>query len=304
MSKLDETLIGTVQEVKPGKTWLYRKEDSLWTILNLLPDTSMKKCAVKGVIKFEPKHGDRLKLTGTWKKSDFNGAMEFHFRTCELNLPTSPRALLSYACTITKGLGPVREQEIWDRYGDTWPDQDLTSLDGISESVRYAWKDTLARLVEEQTKSQAVAFLVEHGCTLTVALKAWDRWEEETIGVIQDDPYKLADLPFCGFHTVEKGIRQSFGLHDTDPRRTKAAVLYVLESQLPSGPENNGGTWHEEGIVIKAASECLGHDAGIVQAIEALVAAGQVVSIEGGYAMKADAENEQAAMSLMETSWK
>jgi hypothetical protein len=256
------------------------------------------------VIKFEPKHGDRLKLTGSWKKSDFNGAQEFHFRTCELNLPTNPRALLSYACTITKGLGPVREQEVWDRYGDTWPDQDLNGIDGLTDAIRYAWKDTLARLSNEKNKSQAVAFLVEHGCTLTVALKAWDRWEDETIGIVQDDPYLLADLPYCGFHTVEKGIRQTFDIGDTDPRRTKAAVLYVLESQLPTGPDNNGGTWHEQGDVIKAASAATGHINGIAEAIESLVVAGKLVSIDGGYALKTDAENEQATINLMDASYK
>jgi hypothetical protein len=202
---------------------IYRKPDSGWSILKT------EHGAAKGVVSFEIKEGDLLKLEGFWKTSQFNGQQEFIFKTALLSVPEDPMALLHYACEITKGIGPAIEERIWATYGDKWREHpELESIVGANDKTRFHWQDTLKRLTEQAAQTQALSFLMGKGATLNMASLAWDAWHDETISKIKADPFILADLPRYGFNDVDQGIRQAFEIGDEDPRRLDAAILYCL----------------------------------------------------------------------------
>jgi len=232
--------------------WHFRKEDTGWTILK----TDKGTC--KGVIEFEPEDGNYLKLEGSWKKSSYNGEMEFCFEAASLIIPEDPRAKLNYACSICNGIGPAKEQIIWATYRDEWEQHpDLEDLTGLSEATRSEWGLTIKRLEAEKLRTQAMAFLLGKGCSLNMANLAYKLWEGDAIGKVSADCFVLTELPNYGFGDVDQGIRQNFDIGDTDPRRIRAGIRYALK-RLGA----KGSTAHAIEDLHKMYCEILGAQAG------------------------------------------
>jgi len=183
------------------------------------------------VIKFEPRHGDRLRLVGTWARSEYSGEDEFIFSRCSICIPTDARAALEYAAEITRGIGPAVRQKIWSEYGEDWrAHPDLDGVGGISETVRAAWRETLRRLEIERAKTDTMGHLLSLGCSMSLAERAWEAWGEGAVGRVTADPYCLTEIPRVGFLTVENaGIPRALGIADDDPRRLRAATLYAMD---------------------------------------------------------------------------
>lgn len=262
----------------------FRKPDSLWTIA--LTDRG----TIKGVIGFDVKEGDHVRLEGTWKHSDFNGKDEFDFRGAMLHLPEDPRALLTYAVSMTKGLGEAKELAIWEKYGAEWRNQETLDLPGMGESVQFHWQDTLRRLKEQGEQTQAIAFLLSHGCTLNLATVAWETWRADTAGKVNADPYALCDLPRYGFAWVDANVRPRFGIEPSDPRRVDAAIAYVMGNLA-----EKQGTAIPGRDVCEATQVLVSSNGKFEIRIEAMCRAEKLVRLPSGcLALKKDWENEAA----------
>jgi exodeoxyribonuclease V alpha subunit len=203
------------------KRVLYRKPEGGWSIL------ATDQFTAKGTIAWEPHEGDIVRLEGNWKLSTFNGKQEFVFKTAMLDVPTDSRALLHYAASLTTGIGPSKEQAIWDAYGEKWREQDLSGMTGFSNVTREIWADTLKKLADQKEMTAAITFVMSKGGTLNMATKAWEKWMASAISTITANPYSIADLPYCGFNAAD-ALRKNFGITEMDPRRVDAAILYVL----------------------------------------------------------------------------
>lgn len=221
-------VIMEIIKVKLERT-VYRKADSGWSIIKT------DKGSAKGVIGWEAQDGDLLKLEGDWKISAYNGADEFVFKAAVPDIPEDSRALLMYAVELTPGLGGAMMEKIWEKYGEGWRGTADLEIPGMRETVRFHWKETLKRLEGEKAKTDAIAFLLGKGCTLNMASVAWNTWKENTAGIINGNPFMLAELPRYGFADVDNGIRQAFGIGDDDERRMTAALLYCLNRATDRG---------------------------------------------------------------------
>lgn len=218
-----ETLIVQVSKVlyTSGKGWMVLKTD---------------KGTAVGTAGFAVAVGDRIKVQGEWKRSDYNGQMQFQFKGAVLDIPENRRALLSYVASITDGIGPAMEERIYEAYGDDWKAHpDLDGIAGVSCKTAFAWKDSLARLDSQEAQAQAIAWLMEKGATLNMAQAAWEKWGGGTIGTVTANPYALCELPRYGFAHVDK-LHAAFGIADDDPRRFDACVMYFVgQIQVKTG---------------------------------------------------------------------
>lgn len=217
----------------------HRKADSGWCIL----DTDQGVC--KGVVSWEPREGERLKLVGYWQLSKFSGKQEFTFASAMLDMEMDPRALLHYAVAQTSGLGEAKETAIWDAYGEAWQDDpELLLVDGLTRYARDNWRTTLATLKDFTAQMQATTWLLAHGCTDKLAAAAWSAWREKTIGIVEHDPYRLAELPGRGWSEIDTRVaRPHFGIAVDDPRRVDAGVLYAMG-------QSDGDTLQPERFVV------------------------------------------------------
>lgn len=227
---------------------------------------------VKGVIPWPVQTGEQVRLQGEWETSRFTGRPEFSFRSSRAHIDTEPRALLHYACTITNGLGPSREEEIWLLYGDQWEAATtLSGLHGLTRSVVPEWQLTLSRVRIERARFEAVAWLIAHGCTDNLACAAFARWEELTVPTVQSDPYRLAELPRYGFVHIDQNVAPHFGITRDDPRRHRAALRYELAQRI----ESTGDSCPYLSFVRQACIEWMTH-AQFDAALEAESEAGTV----------------------------
>ncbi len=212
----------------------------------------------KGSVPWQLDKGDMLILSGEWKPDAQRPERPhaFCFTDVRPDIPTNPRALLAYACDLTKGIGPAKEEAIWNAYGAEWPStsQGLAKVSGLRKAARDEWTITLERLVTERHKADAIAWLMGHGCTHTMAAAAWVRWGREIQGRVAKNPYALTELPGWGFAAVDGDIRKSLGIADDDPRRADAALVYVVGIET----KNTGSTIVSVDQVRRAVQDLVG----------------------------------------------
>lgn len=273
----------------------YAKEDSNWTIFEaeiLSGDLQPQKLIAKGVLPKGTEAGTLLDISGYVSRSQFSGEVELTVKTAMVSIPEDPRFLLQYACSITAGLGPTREQQIWTAYGEAWEaeSRELEAIAGISHAAREAWRLTLDRIAADRTHARVVSFFLSHGCTDLVARKAWDKWGEEAPAQASANCYVLARLPRVGFAYVDRAVRVHFDVGDRDPRRVSAAVYYALEQA-----SDGGSTLHAIPDILNRACELV--PVGTTEAEQGLwreVSQGRIIANRAGQvvSLAPDYENE------------
>jgi len=192
------------------------------------------KGTVKGTMSWRPDESEPLKLEGDW--TVYQGRKEFKFKSARADLPISPEAQLKYVCEMTKGVGYAIERRIYDQWGDEWTELiEPDVVKGLNGRTFERFRDTLDQFKTKREMAEAVAWLMDHNLTVTMAQAAWTKWEKEVIGVVKADCYRLTELTNFGFANVDKSIRHAFEIGDTDPRRIRAAVEYSMKQMTANG---------------------------------------------------------------------
>lgn len=197
-----------------------------WFILK----TSQGIC--KGSMSWRPRQKERLKLVG--KYGEYQGNREFKFVTAALDIPTDLRGMLHYVCEMASGVGTTMEQQIWDKYGEDWANIKENDIPRLSGKIFDNFTTAIEFAEQDRFKGEVIASLLKAGCTMNMASAAYEKWQKSTMGVVSSNPYRLAELPNYGFNDVDDKIRHHFGIKDDDPKRIRAAIIYVLR-QITNG---------------------------------------------------------------------
>lgn len=188
---------------------------------------------VKGFLSHTPKRGETFLLDGSWAISKFNGRPEFEFVHASVRVPSDERAVLHYACEMTKDFGPALEKRIWDALGTEWRKL-TTDIQGVTETRLSAFLDTIRFIDTNGALAQTVAWLVSIGCTVKMAEAAFEKWGAETTMRVNDNPYVLAQLPHYGFREIDTHIKQHFNISKNDERRVRSAIIYAVGMRTQS----------------------------------------------------------------------
>ena len=124
--------------------------------------------------------------------------------------------------TFGKETLDVIEQEI----------EKLTEVEGIGkkriEMIRKAWAD-------QKEIRQVMLFLQSHGVSSGYATKIFKTYGNESIEVVQENPYRLAtDIFGIGFLTADR-IAEKLGFAKDSELRAEAGILYVLHQLADEG---------------------------------------------------------------------
>lgn len=227
--KQDETLNISVEHVRyPAET----VEQANWFIfVGTRSDGGEVLC--KGNMAWRPRPQERLKLTGKW--GTYQGKREFSFKQAALDLPTDSRGLLHYVCELASGIGQALEIQIWEKRGEDWTSIEEGEIPRLTGRVYDNLIKAIERAEGDRAKGAAIAELLSAGCSINMANAAYELWGEDTLGVVMSNPYRLAELPSYGFTHVDGQIRIHYGIGDSDDRRIRAAVIYVLRQITSSG---------------------------------------------------------------------
>ena len=250
--------------------------------------TNHGKCT--GTMSWRPQDGEALTLAGEY--SAYKGERQFKFSVARLDIPTNPRDQLAYVCARTSGLGPTAESLIWSHAGDQWQEIQSGDVARLSGKVYANFKLQIESLSSKCEESKVVAALIGKHCTMNLACKAWATWEDETLGVVGSDPYRLAELEGYGFRDIDTDIRRAYGIEDSDVRRIKAAVVYSLRRLTARG--DTVALWEE--LYRQAIGLLGGYEAEITECTRAMFEDGTLKAFKGmgGVALAGDfrAEND------------
>jgi exodeoxyribonuclease V alpha subunit len=185
-----------------------------------------------------PMPGEILKMQGEWANHPKFGEQfkVVHYKSL---VPASVAGIEKYLGSgLIKGIGPVMAKRIVKKFEKETLDiieqevEKLTEIDGIGkkriEMIKKAWAD-------QKEIRQVMIFLQSHGVSSAYATKIFKTYGNESIEVVQENPYRLAtDIFGIGFLTADR-IAEKLGFAKDSELRAEAGILYVLHQLADEG---------------------------------------------------------------------
>lgn len=227
---MNEHLSGSIEKI------LFQSPENGFTVF-VLRTSSTNTVTVKG--SFASLHaGEHVTLQGAWIVHPKFGK-QFDARDCTTSTPTSIIGLKKYLGSgLIKGIGPVYAEKLVDYFGldvleviDQNPER-LKEVSGIGQkriaTIIDAWKD-------QKEIANVMLFLQEKNISPAYATKIYKKYGQESIAVLNENPYRLADeLWGVGFKLADQ-IAQNLGFTTTSPKRIKAGITFAITTQIGYG---------------------------------------------------------------------
>ena len=199
--------------------------------------------------------GSVLYLGGSWK-IDARYGRQFSMETFEETLPATVYGIEKYLGSgLVKGIGPAFAGRIVRQFGaDTLniieddPDR-LLDVPGIGrvrvERIKKSWQ-------EQKEIKNIMLFLQSHDVSTSHATKIFKTYGNESIQVVQENPYRLAeDIWGIGFKTADT-IAEKMGFGKEKYARLRSGILYTLNRL-----SENGHCYATRNMLLKAGTELL-----------------------------------------------
>lgn len=230
MQQHKEELSGVVERI------IYHNEENGFTVFVL--NTSRSHTAlIKGHT--PTLHaGEQVQVRGAWVMHPKFGK-QFEAEHCTISLPTSAMGIQKYlASGMIKGIGPVYAQKLVKAFGDKSLEiidktpYRLHEVPGIGkkrvERIIEAWED-------QKEISHIMVFLQEKNISPTYAAKIYKKYGMESVSVLHENPYRLADdIWGVGFKIADQ-IAQNMGFAPDSQKRISSGILYVLSQETSFG---------------------------------------------------------------------
>ena len=246
---------------------------------------SVIKCAVKGcsdlvtVVGLMPDvHvGSVLVLGGSWR-IDAKYGRQFSMETFEETLPATVFGIEKYLGSgLIKGIGPKFAKKIVQEFGkDTLevieedPDRLLT-VAGIGkmrvERIKKSWQ-------EQKEIKNIMLFLQSHDVSTSHATKIFRTYGNDSIQVVQENPYRLADdIWGIGFRTADT-IAEKMGFGHEKYERLRSGMMYTLNRLA-----DDGHCYATREQLIKTGTELLSVEDNVLSmALDEMIRAGDVIT--------------------------
>ncbi len=179
------------------------------------------------------REGEELIVKGRWTMHP-NYGRQLEVQEYKPIQPSTLQGMISYLSSgIIHGIGEKMAQRIVDHFGLETFDimqsepQRLKEVPGIGE----AKAGSIAEAFREQRElREIILFLSQYGITPNYAIKIYKKYGGNTIPLLQENPYRLAeDVTGIGFKKADH-IAQTMGIPLNSRYRILAAVKYALNS--------------------------------------------------------------------------
>ena len=206
--------------------------------------------------------GSVLYLGGSWK-IDAKYGRQFSMETFEETLPATVFGIEKYLGSgLVKGVGPKFAGRIVKQFGaDTLnvieeePDR-LLEVAGIGkvrvERIKKSWQ-------EQKEIKNIMLFLQSHEVSTSHATRIYKTYGNDSIKVVQENPYRLADdIWGIGFKTADTiAVKMGFG-HEKYVR-LRSGILYTLNKL-----SEDGHCYATRDMLLKTGAELLSVDENIL----------------------------------------
>ena len=216
----------TYQNADNGYTVLkcaVKNYSDLVTVVGTMPDTHV---------------GSVLSLEGIWKM-DARYGRQFSVEKFEETLPATVYGIEKYLGSgLVKGVGPKFAKRIVEKFGkdtlniiEDTPDKLLT-VQGIGkvrvDRIKTSWQ-------EQKEIKNIMLFLQSHEVSTSHATKIFKTYGSESIAIVKENPYRLADdIWGIGFKTADS-IAQKMGIDKEKFVRLRSGIFYTLNKLAEAG---------------------------------------------------------------------
>ncbi len=182
--------------------------------------------------------GESLRMTGRWTTHPRYGR-QFEVRSYSTVLPATIQGIQRYLGSgLIKGIGPVMAERMVAHFGtdilrviEEQPRR-LVEVPGVgpkrTKLVADAWE-------EQKAIKEVMVFLQGVGVSTSLAVRIYKQYRDGAIGVVRDEPYRLAaDVWGIGFKTADT-IARAVGIAHDSPERIKAGLRHTLSEAADDG---------------------------------------------------------------------
>lgn len=225
-----EELTGVIEKC------IYQNSENGFAVLILIAPNNQPTTVCGFLSNVQP--GEQVTLQGAWTHHPKFGR-QFQAQSCVKSLPTTVVGLQKYLSSgLIKGVGKVYAQKLVDAFGsetlnviDQHPEK-LGRVPGIGpkrvQAIAQAWKD-------QREISQVMVFLQDKGISAAYAVKIYKKYGHESIALVTENPYRLAEEVWgIGFKTADT-IAQGLGFAPDSVKRVRAGILHALHEHISQG---------------------------------------------------------------------
>ncbi len=178
----------------------------------------------------QPLRGEEIKFFGKFTDNPKYGT-QYVVNNFEKQSDTSIAGLIEYlASELFKGIGLKTATNIVNSLGKgtiklVIDDKEvLNSIPKMSPKLKEV---VYKGIIENKASENTFIKLYGYGITPRTAMKIFKKYQNETIAIIEKNPYQLIyDIEGIGFERADL-IAKKLGFKDNDPLRVKAMILYL-----------------------------------------------------------------------------
>lgn len=153
--------------------------------------------------------------------------------------PSSAGLIKYFSSQHFKGIGKKTAEKIIHLYGDDPIDnilEDPDKLESISGLSKANRENLVSKLRLNYGAEQILAKLAEYGLNNKTAVQIFERYKEESLTIITENPYQLVeDIQGIGFKMADK-LAEQVGINSDAPQRFRAALVHtLLETSIDKG---------------------------------------------------------------------
>lgn len=241
-----ESLKGTIVET------IFRNNENGYTVALL--ESKNELVTITGVFGTDVS-GENIEVFGKRVNHPKYGE-QFQVEVYNTVLPTDLEQIENYLSSgLIKGIGKYTAKKIVEAFKeDTFhiiqnnPEK-LTKIDGIGNKKAYM----ISKNFQEQADvKEIMMFLQSHNISTNYSIRVYKEYGKNTINVIKDNPYRLAeDIYGIGFKLADK-IASSLGVEKNSPYRISSGVKYVLAEYAA-----RGHTYMPYNLLVKSSTNLL-----------------------------------------------
>ena len=237
---------GFVEKIK------YRNEDNGYTVLSLAAEDD--EYILVGTFPYITE-GEMIQASGTMTEHPIYGE-QLQVESYEIMTPEDADAMERYlASGAIKGVGAALAARIVRRFkADTFRimEEEPERLADVKATREKMAMSIGEQMEEKRGMRQATMFLQKYGISVNLAVKIYQEYGPRMYGIIEENPYRLADdIPGVGFKMADE-IARKVGIFTDSDYRIKSGVLYTLLQAV-----GNGHTYLPEDELLASASELL-----------------------------------------------
>ena len=228
---MSETVTGYIDHI------IFRNDDNGYTVMVLKGTQQEEELTCVGTFP-SVTQGATIEATGTFSQHPVYGK-QFQIASFVEKMPEDALAMERYLGSgAIKGIGAALAARIVRRFGEDTlriveeePER-LAEIKGISEKKA---REIAAQVTEKADMRKAMIFLQKYGISLNLGAKIYQKYGQSLYGVLQENPYRLAeDISGVGFKIADE-IAARIGIHTDSDYRIRSGMLYVLQQASLDG---------------------------------------------------------------------